>query len=66
MLPTIIQATGIAVIAVGLALIYVPAGLICVGVGVLLFGLGVDGSFSGDTTAIVAIVTGKQIGRAHV
>lgn len=44
MLPTILQATGIAVISVAVGLIFVPAGLVCAGVGVLLFGLALERS----------------------
>lgn len=39
LLPSILQASGIAVIAVGAGLVYFPAGLIVAGVGILLFGL---------------------------
>jgi hypothetical protein len=39
LLPTILQATGISIIALATSLVYAPAGLFIVGVGVLLFGL---------------------------
>jgi uncharacterized membrane protein len=39
LLPTILQALGIATIAFGVSLIFVPAGLIIAGSGILLFGL---------------------------
>jgi hypothetical protein len=39
LLPTILQAIGITVIAFAVSLIYIPAGLIVAGTGVLLFGL---------------------------
>lgn len=42
LLATILQASGIAVIAFGVSLIYVPAGLVIAGLGVLLFGLATE------------------------
>ena len=45
LLPSILQASGIAVVALGAGLVYVPAGLIVAGVGILLLG----------------IVTGKEV-----
>jgi glucose dehydrogenase len=39
LLPTILQALGIAVISVGVSLFYLPAGLVIAGAGILLFGL---------------------------
>lgn len=44
MLPTIIQITGIVVVAVGLGLIYAPIGVIALGAGILLFGLAFERS----------------------
>ena len=42
LLPTILQASGIALIAVGAGLVFVPAGVVIAGVGVLLFGFDRD------------------------
>jgi hypothetical protein len=42
LLPTILQAVGISVIAFAVALIYVPVGLVIAGTGVLLFGLALE------------------------
>jgi hypothetical protein len=39
MISSIIQATGIIIVAVGIGFIYPPAGLIALGIGTLLFGL---------------------------
>jgi hypothetical protein len=39
MISSIIQASGITIIAVGLGFIYPPAGIIAFGLGTLLFGL---------------------------
>jgi hypothetical protein len=39
LLPTILQAIGVTVIAVGLGLIWPPAGVIAIGIGILLFGI---------------------------
>lgn len=42
MLATILQASGVAVIAIGLGLVWFPLGVLAVGAGVLLFGLALD------------------------
>jgi hypothetical protein len=39
LLPTILQAFGVAVIATGISLIFLPAGVVAFGAGFLLFGL---------------------------
>jgi hypothetical protein len=39
MISSIIQATGIIIVALGIGFIYPPAGLIALGIGTLLFGL---------------------------
>ena len=42
LLPTILQAVGVAVISVAAGLVFVPAGVLLAGVGVLLFGRALD------------------------
>lgn len=42
LLATILQATGVAVLAVGLGLMWFPLGVLAVGAGVLLFGLALE------------------------
>jgi hypothetical protein len=42
LLSTILQATGISIIAFSLGLIFLPAGIAVAGIGVLLFGLALE------------------------
>jgi hypothetical protein len=42
MLATILQVTGVSLVAIGAALIYPPLGIILAGVGALVFGLAVE------------------------
>ena len=42
MLATILQATGVAVLAIGLGLVWFPLGVLGVGAGILLFGLALE------------------------
>jgi hypothetical protein len=39
---TILQATGIAVVALGVGLWFIPAGVVVAGVGMVLFGLALE------------------------
>jgi hypothetical protein len=42
MFATILQASGVALVALGVAFIFPPAGLIVAGVGAVLFGLALE------------------------
>jgi hypothetical protein len=42
MIATIMQATGVAVVAIGVGLWFVPAGLVVAGVGMMLFGMAIE------------------------